>query len=50
VITCPDHGSQFDLGKKGLNVLGPDGDEAGSVPDLPMFDTSVQGDDVLVNL
>lgn len=50
VITCPDHGSQFDLGRKGLNVLGPDGDDAGSVPDLPVFDVNIQGDDVFVNL
>ncbi|MEM3655996.1 MAG: Rieske 2Fe-2S domain-containing protein [Thermoprotei archaeon] len=50
VITCPDHGSQFDLEKNGLNVLGPDGEDAGSVPDLPVFKVSVVNGEVYVDL
>jgi nitrite reductase/ring-hydroxylating ferredoxin subunit len=50
VVTCPDHGSQFDVGKGGLNVLGPDGEEAGSVPDLPTYRVEVEGGDVFVDL
>jgi 3-phenylpropionate/trans-cinnamate dioxygenase ferredoxin subunit len=50
VVTCPDHGSQFDLEKQGLNVLGPDGENAGSVPDLPMFKVSIANGEVFVDL
>lgn len=50
IVTCPDHGSQFDLRNHGKNVLGPDGDEAGSVPDLPVFKVSVVNGDVFVEL
>ncbi|MEM3670673.1 MAG: Rieske 2Fe-2S domain-containing protein [Thermoprotei archaeon] len=50
VVTCPDHGSQFDLGKRGLNVLGPDGEPAGSTPDLPVFAVSIADGYVNVNL
>ncbi|PSO09074.1 hypothetical protein B9Q04_02295 [Candidatus Marsarchaeota G2 archaeon BE_D] len=50
VVTCPDHGSQFDLENRGANVLGPDGEEAGSVPDLPVFKVSVVDGEVFVDL
>lgn len=50
VITCPDHGSQFDLADKGKNVLGPDGDPAGSIADLPVFGVRVTGDTVEIDI
>ena len=50
VITCPDHGSQFDLAKGGKNVLGPDGEPAGSVADLHVFDVRVEGAEVNVDI
>ena len=50
VATCPDHGSQFDLGRNGLNVAGPDGDAPGTVPDLAVFKVSVIGGDVYVDI
>ncbi|MCL5788794.1 MAG: Rieske 2Fe-2S domain-containing protein [Candidatus Marsarchaeota archaeon] len=49
-VTCPDHGSQFNLGERGKNVVGPDGDPGGSVPDLPVFKASVVNGDVFVDL
>lgn len=50
VVTCPDHGSQFDLSQKGKNVLGPDGEPAGTVADLATFDVRVVGGYVEIDL
>ncbi len=41
VITCPRHGSQFAI-EDGANVAGPNGEPAGSVPDLPTVAVKVQ--------
>jgi len=50
IITCPDHGSQFDLAQGGKNTLGPDGEPAGSVADLPVFDVKVEEGYVVVDI
>lgn len=39
-ITCPLHGSQFDV-EDGSNVTGPNGSEGGSVADLEAFEVEV---------
>jgi nitrite reductase/ring-hydroxylating ferredoxin subunit len=46
VISCPQHGSQFAI-EDGANVAGPNGEAAGSVPDLPTVAVEVQGGQVV---
>jgi len=50
VIECPEHGAKFDLSLNGRNVLGPDEEEAGSVPDIRVFKTEVKDGNVYVEL
>ncbi len=46
VITCPFHGSQFDI-TTGDNVTGPNGEAAGTVPPLPAVAVKVSGNEVV---
>ena len=45
IMTCPLHGSQFDV--EGDNLVGPNGGPAGSTPDLTSVDVEVKGADVV---
>ena len=45
IMTCPLHGSQFSV--EGENLVGPNGDAAGTTPDLVDIDVKVEGDDVV---
>ncbi|QIK66327.1 Rieske (2Fe-2S) protein [Nocardioides sp. HDW12B] len=45
IMTCPLHGSQFSV--EGENLVGPNGEPAGSTPDLDTVDVEVQGGDVV---
>lgn len=45
ILTCPLHGSQFSV--EGENLVGPNGEPAGSTPDLPSVDVEVDGGDIV---
>jgi nitrite reductase/ring-hydroxylating ferredoxin subunit len=49
-LICPDHGSRFNLEWNGKNTLGPDGEPAGTVADLPVFEARVVSTEVQVDL
>lgn len=49
VVTCPDHGSQFDV-TTGRVLIGPDGESADSIPQAKSYKTTVQGNDVMVDI
>ena len=45
ILTCPLHGSQFSV--VGENLVGPNGEAAGSTPDLTTVDVEVDGSDIV---
>ena len=49
VVTCPDHGSQFDV-LTGLVLGGPDGESADSIPPAKSYKITVQGNDLMVDI
>lgn len=49
VLTCPDHGAQFDL-KNGHVLNGPEGETAESISALRSYKIVIQGDDILVEI
>ena len=49
VLTCPDHGAQFDVAT-GLVVMGPDGDSSDAIQPDRTFTVTVQGSDLMVDI
>jgi len=49
VLTCPDHGAQFDV-KTGKVLSGPDGEPADTITPEKTYTVTVQGDDIVVEL
>jgi nitrite reductase/ring-hydroxylating ferredoxin subunit len=49
VLTCPDHGAQFDV-TTGLVVMGPDGDSSDTIQPDRTFTVTVQGSDLMVDI
>jgi len=49
VLTCPDHGAQFDV-KTGKVLGGPDGEPPDSIPPEKAYVVKVQGDDVMIEI
>lgn len=49
VVTCPEHGAQFDV-TSGRVLLGPDDDSAGSIQPEKAYKVTVQGDDLMIEL
>ena len=49
VLTCPDHGAQFDV-KTGKVIIGPDEQPAGSISPEKAYAVKVEGDDVMVDI
>jgi 3-phenylpropionate/trans-cinnamate dioxygenase ferredoxin subunit len=49
VLTCPDHGAQFDV-KTGKVLGGPDGEPADSISPEKFYRVEVEGDDVTVDI
>jgi 3-phenylpropionate/trans-cinnamate dioxygenase ferredoxin subunit len=47
VLTCPDHGAQFDA-KTGKVLAGPDGESPDTIPPEKTYVVKVQGNDVMV--
>ncbi len=50
IVTCPLHGSKFDVAHGGKNLVGPDEEPGGTVPDIQVFPVIVEGNDVFVQL
>ena len=49
VLTCPEHGAQFDV-TSGKVILGPDGDNPDSISPEKSYKVTVQGDDLMVDI
>lgn len=49
VLTCPDHGAQFDV-KTGKVLGGPDGGPPDSISPEKSYVVKVEGDDVMVDV
>lgn len=49
VITCPEHGAQFDV-ITGKPLLGPDGESAESTQPEKSYKVVVQGNEIMVEL
>jgi len=49
VVTCPEHGAQFDL-TTGKVLLGPDGGKPDSIPAQRSYRVQLHGDDVFVEV
>jgi 3-phenylpropionate/trans-cinnamate dioxygenase ferredoxin subunit len=49
VLTCPDHGAQFDV-KTGKVLGGPDREPPDSIPPEKAYTVKVQGDDVMIEI
>jgi len=49
VLTCPEHGAQFDV-KTGRVLLGPDEGPPESIHPEPVYAVKVQGNDVMVEI
>jgi nitrite reductase/ring-hydroxylating ferredoxin subunit len=49
VLTCPEHGAQFDV-TTGKVLGGPDGGPADSIPPETAYKVRVQGNDVIVDM
>jgi nitrite reductase/ring-hydroxylating ferredoxin subunit len=49
VLTCPDHGAQFDV-KTGQVLGGPDGEDPSSIPAEKAYAVKVDGADVMVDV
>jgi nitrite reductase/ring-hydroxylating ferredoxin subunit len=49
VLTCPDHGAQFDV-KTGKVLGGPDGEPPDSISPEKPYRVKVEGDDVMVDI
>jgi len=49
VLTCPDHGAQFDV-TLGRVVMGPDGDSPDAIQPEKTFKVTIQGSDLMVDI
>jgi 3-phenylpropionate/trans-cinnamate dioxygenase ferredoxin subunit len=49
VLTCPDHGAQFDV-KTGKVLVGPDGESSEVISPEKTYRVTVQGEDVMVEV
>jgi nitrite reductase/ring-hydroxylating ferredoxin subunit len=49
VLTCPEHGAQFDV-TTGKVLGGPDGGPADTIQPEPAYKVTVQGNDVMVDI
>lgn len=46
-LKCPEHGAEFDV-RTGKAMLGPDGDEPSTIPQLDRYEVKLQGGEVYV--
>jgi nitrite reductase/ring-hydroxylating ferredoxin subunit len=49
VLTCPDHGAQFDV-MTGKVVLGPDGESPDTISPEKIYNVIVQGEDLFLEI
>jgi nitrite reductase/ring-hydroxylating ferredoxin subunit len=49
ILTCPDHGAQFDV-KTGKVLVGPDGEPPESISPQRSYRVKVEGEDVMVDV
>jgi nitrite reductase/ring-hydroxylating ferredoxin subunit len=49
VVTCPEHGAQFDV-TTGRPLIGPDQEPAGSIPPEKSYKVIVQGNDLMIEM
>jgi nitrite reductase/ring-hydroxylating ferredoxin subunit len=49
ILTCPDHGAQFDV-KTGKVLVGPDGEPPESISPERSYRVKVEGEDVMVEV
>ena len=49
IVTCPDHGAQFDV-KTGKVLVGPDGERPESIAPEKTYSVKVEGEDVMVDV